>query len=103
MTKVDLVRAAGMGSESIDYALPQAWVDKCRELGIRNPEINYVWHYPHGGVHGEPVSLGELFAKALERGAIIPQEIAYDAIDMGLNGWKKADIFEAIKQACKHY
>jgi hypothetical protein len=102
MTNLDLVRAAGMQNETIDYALPQHWVDAMRKLGVTDPTAEYVWHYPKGSFSGVPLSIGELAIKAIARGAFVPQEVAYNAVEMGLTGnYGFTDIIEAIKEQCK--
>ena len=68
MTKEELIKAAGMENETIDYALPQGFVDECRKLGIEAVKVFVGWHYPKGSRLGKPLSIGECYA-------LIPENI----------------------------
>ena len=43
----------------IDYAYPQQWADKMRELGVQ-PEW-FVWSYINDAFSGAPLNLAEMF------------------------------------------
>ena len=57
MTVADLVNALLPG-ETVDYALPQGWVDECQAEGF-DPRGCVVWHYPKqkGWLCGRPAAL----------------------------------------------
>lgn len=61
----ELVKLAGYGAETIDYAVPQSFFDR------NGP--GYVWHYPKEGQHrlgGKPLEIGHLRELAMANIAI---------------------------------
>jgi len=106
MTKQNFIEWAGMEKETIDFSLPQFWVDDMRARGVDTPG-QFVWHYPAGkdldgnktfvssSLSGVPLSIGEMAIKAIEKGNLVPKNIVAAAIEKSLNDFK-----EHLEQNC---
>ena len=54
-SKGGMAELTGLSRTTFDYAIPEPWADRLRDLGIKHPADWYVWAYPEE----EPVNLAE--------------------------------------------
>lgn len=105
MTKTDLLKLAGMENETVDCALPQDWVDNVRVAsgGMINPAQDYVWRYKNSNI-GSPVSIGELFVKAIKNGNLIPIDFLNNIIELARDpAYSDEQLKTMVKAACEHF
>ena len=72
MTKRDLVEAAGYADKTIDFAIPQHFVDECQKLGIEATVLFCGWIYDEAAPHGRPLPMSELWVEAWQNHSIPP-------------------------------
>jgi hypothetical protein len=63
-SKGGMAELTGLSRITFDYAIPEPWADRLRDLGIKHPVDWYVWAYPENGPEG-PVNLAEEIVRYL--------------------------------------
>lgn len=100
MSKVEILKWAGMEKETTDFALPLEWAKQVNKLEIDGPS-NFVWHYPKGSISGRPLSLGDCLIKAINKGNLIPADILDNIIELAKTGKTNEEIKELVKMHCE--
>lgn len=74
----DILKAADVDTDQIDYAVPQAFCDERLSAGDQS---HYVWDYREESTFGKPLRVMDLQPKIIEKALIVASELhqAHDA------------------------
>jgi hypothetical protein len=98
MTKGEFAKIVLTNEElkSIDYALPQMFVDDCMNLLGINPRPYFVWSYIDDKTTGKPLNLAELYAERFL--SINPMNNIIDENERSDNGSQRRDMYEINRE-----
>lgn len=71
VTAEDIVAFCRNNQNGIDFAVPQPWLDKVRELGIKEMFVYSYQEQDGSPTWGQPVGLGEMLLKEVAEGRAI--------------------------------